>query len=85
MRKCHILNKGFETSRRGSGLTFELYHRSRIFLPPEDTHMTAFVDRQHTRETHHNISSHAKSHSGGLYIRMEYSLELVDSESGILK
>jgi hypothetical protein len=47
--------------------------------------MTAFVRRQHTRETHHSISSHEKNHPGGLYIRMEYSLGLVDLELGILK
>jgi len=47
--------------------------------------MTAFVRRQHTRETHHSISSHEKNHPGGHYIRMEYSLELVDLELGILK
>jgi hypothetical protein len=68
-----------------SGLTFEWYHRSRIGLPPEGTRTTAFVRRQHTHETHHNISNHAKTHPDGLYIRMEYSLELVDLESGILK
>jgi hypothetical protein len=47
--------------------------------------MTAFVRRQHTHETHHSISGHEKNHPGGLYIRMEYSLELVDLELGILK
>ena len=75
------LSKAFEISSHHSRLTSELYHRSRIVLPPEGIRTTAFVHQQHTNEIHRSISNHAKNHPGGLCIRMQDLLELVDLES----